>query len=208
MKAILTVAVAVAALVAAGRTAAALEPSVYDPDHTGCVGSSYANGVLHLAKTCATATNAAAQADITGLAGQGFSSATFTLASTTQCQGGSPRFNVVTSDGTFFLGCNNVAPSGSTYLFTAQTLAAAGQQVPTPTGTIRSVQIVLDVQGSADLAQIAVNGVTQVPAPVGPASKNACKRGGWRSFDHPSFRNQGQCVSWFNHHAKVHHKHR
>jgi hypothetical protein len=207
MKAILTAAVAACALVVAGPAAATLVPSVYDPDHTGCVDSSYAHGVLHLAKNCATSTNAAAQADVTGLTAQSFSSATFTLASTAQCQGGSPRFNVVTTTGTYFLGCNNVAPSGSTYTFTAETLAAAGQQVPMPTGTIRSVQIVLDVQGSADLAQIAVNGVSQVPAPVVPTSKDACKHGGWRSFDHPSFRNQGQCVSWFNHHAKAHHKH-
>lgn len=31
----------------------------------------------------------------------------------------------------------------------------------------------------------------------GPSSKDACKRGGWRNFG-PSFRNQGDCVSWLN----------
>lgn len=32
---------------------------------------------------------------------------------------------------------------------------------------------------------------------AGPAS---CKHGGWRQFKNPSFKNQGQCVSYFNHH--------
>jgi hypothetical protein len=197
MKTILALAVA-AALVAAAHASAALVPSTYDPGNTGCASSSYANGVLHVAKTCATTTNAAAQADVTGLAGQSFSSATFTLASAAQCQGGSPRFNVVTDTGTYFLGCNNVVPATNadgtaTYTFTAQTLAAAGQQVPTPTGTIRSVQIVLDVQGSADLTKIAVDGVAQTVAPRG---KNACKKGGWKAL---GYRNQGQCVSHYAH---------
>lgn len=33
-----------------------------------------------------------------------------------------------------------------------------------------------------------------------PADKNACMDGGWQSFNSPSFANQGQCVSWANHH--------
>jgi hypothetical protein len=202
MKSILGAAAAALTLVLAGSAAAALAPSVYDPGHTGCATSTYANGTLHLAKTCSTATNAAAQADVSGLAGQAFSSATFTLASTAQCQGGSPRFNVVTTTGTYFLGCNNVVPSGATYTFTPETLAAAGQQVPTPAGTIQSIQIVLDVQGSADLTRIAVNGVSQVPAAIG---KNACKKGGWKAL---GYRNQGQCVSAAVHAAKAGRKHR
>jgi hypothetical protein len=208
MKTLLTAALATLSLVLAGSAAAALVPSVYDPAHTGCATSTYAHGTLHLAKNCATTTNAAAQADVTGLTGQAFTSASFTLANAGQCQGGSPRFNVETSTGTFFLGCNNVVPTTNpdgtvTYTFTAATLAAAGQQVPTPTGTIRSVQIVLDVQGSADLTKIAVNGVTQVPA-TAKKDKDSCKHGGWKTKHDPSFRNQGQCVSW---HAHRGHKH-
>jgi hypothetical protein len=202
VKQILSAAVAALTLVLVGPAAAALAPSVYDPGHTGCATASWSDGALHLAKTCSTATNAAAQADVTGLAGQAFSSATFTLASTAQCQGGSPRFNVVTTTGTYFLGCNNVVPSGSTYTFTPETLAAAGQQVPTPTGTIQSVQIVLDVQGSADLTRIAVNGVGQAPAATG---KSACKKGGWKAL---GYRNQGQCVSAAVHASKAGRKHR
>ena len=86
--------------------------------------------------------NAAAGADITGAEGQTFTSGSFTLASASQCQGGSPRFVIVTSTGLFPLGCNNVdadreQEGTATYVFTAETLAAAGQQVATPTGTIR-----------------------------------------------------------------------
>lgn len=36
--------------------------------------------------------------------------------------------------------------------------------------------------------------VTPPPTP-GPSDKEACKKGGWKSFTNPSFKNQGQCVS-------------
>jgi hypothetical protein len=160
--------VAVCTLIYVGVAGAALKPSVYDPGHTNCVTSTFAHGVLHLAKNCATTTNASAGAAITGASGETFDSASFTLASTSQCQGGSPRFNVVTTDGTFFLGCNNVMPTvnadgTATYTFTAATLAAAGQQVPLPTGTITSVEVLIDVQGTADLSNITFNGVKERP---------------------------------------------
>jgi hypothetical protein len=181
--------------------AAALVPGIYDPGSTGCVSSSFTNGVLHLEKNCPTATNAAAGADITGLEGQTFTSASFTLASASQCQGGSPRFDVVTTTDLFFLGCNNVTPTingngTATYTFTAATLAAAGNQVPFPTGTITAVDILIDVEGTADVSDITVNGVLQVPAPSGPTSKDQCKDGGWKTFTNPSFKNQGDCVSF------------
>src|SRR3954462_1942061 len=209
MKKTLIAAIAVCSFIFAASAAAALVPGVYDPGNTKCPTATYANGVLHLVKNCATATNAAAGADITGQEGQPFSSASFTLASTAQCQGGSPRFDVVTTTGTFFRGCNNVTPivnadGTATYTFTAATIAAGGNQVPVPTGTIQSVDVLVDVQGSADLTHITFNGVLQVPAvqPVGPpTSKNDCKHGGWKHFDNPHFKNQGQCVSYVAHHA-------
>jgi hypothetical protein len=210
MRRLIALVAVVAALSITGAGSAALVPGVFDPDHTGCPVATYANGVLHLAKNCATSTNAAAGADITGFTGATFTSASFTLASTAQCNGGSPRFDIVTTAGTFFLGCNNVTPTlngngSATYTFTAATIAAGGNQVPVPTGTIQSVDVLVDVQGSADLTAITFNGVTQVPAvqPVGPpTSKNACKHGGWKHFDHPHFKNQGQCVSYVAHHAQ------
>jgi hypothetical protein len=201
MKRLIFAAAVSAMLVFAATTAAALVPGVFDPGNTGCVTSRFSNGVLHLAKNCPTSTNAAAGADITGLEGQTFTSASFTLASASQCQGGSPRFDVVTTTGLFFLGCNNVTPTADgngtvTYTFTAGTIAAAGNQVPFPTGTIQSISILIDVQGTADISNITVNGVLQVPAPTTPTSKDQCKDGGWKSFTNPAFKNQGDCVSF------------
>jgi hypothetical protein len=199
MKRLLVVAAGVMTLALAGTAAAALVPGVFDPGNTGCVSSSFSNGVLHLEKNCPTATNAAAGADITGLEGQTFTSASFTLASATQCQGGSPRFDVVTTTGLFFLGCNNVTPTinadgTATYTFTPATLAAAGGQVPFPTGTIQAISILIDVQGTADVSDITVNGELQT---VSGQSKDVCKDGGWKTFTNPSFKNQGDCVSFF-----------
>jgi hypothetical protein len=200
LKRLLIAAIAAASLALAGTAAAALVPGVFDPGNTGCVVATYQNGVLHLEKNCPTATNAAAGADITGLEGQTFTSASFTLASASQCQGGSPRFNVETTTGFFFLGCNNVIPTTNadgtvTYTFTAATLAAAGNQVPFPTGTIESISILIDVEGTADINKIMVNGELQVPTTE--TAKNQCKDGGWEDFTSPAFKNQGDCVSYF-----------
>jgi len=141
---------------------------------------------------------------ITGLTGQTFTSATFTLASASQCQGGSPRFNIVTTTGTFFLGCNNVTPTTNgdgtvTYSFTAADLIWSGVPPAPVPGTITGVAILIDVQGTADITKIAVNGVTQVQVHVSGDRAKACKKGGWKSFTNPSFKNQGQCVSHLQH---------
>lgn len=212
MKKLVLAATAVAALMLAASAAAALEPWTFVGTGATCAPTStFSGGVLHLSKPCTTETNASAGATITGVSGQTFTSASFTLANTAQCQGGSPRFNVVTSAGTFFLGCNNVTPTvnadgTATYTFTAATIAAAGNQVPVPTGTISSVDVLIDVQGTADLSHITFNGQAEEPAPTGPASKAACKHGGWKNFTSPKFKNQGQCVSWYEHHV-AHHGH-
>ena len=195
MKRFIAIAAATCALVFAAAAAAALEPGVYDPGNTGCPTATYSNGVLHLEKNCPTSTNAAAGADITGLNGQTFQSASFTLASTSQCQGGSPRFNVVTTAGMFFLGCNNVVPNGTTYSFTA----ADGQPSPI-TGTITGISILIDVQGTADISNIRSTAATRSPSSARRRSKDQCKKGGWKNFNNPSFKNQGQCVSYVEHH--------
>ena len=192
MKRIIILLVAVCSLALAGTAAAALIPGTFDPGNTGCPVVKFGNGILHLEKNCPTSTNAAAGADITGLEGQTFESASFMLATAAQCQGGSPRFDVVTTDGLFFLGCNNVTPvinanGTATYTFTPATLGAG---LPFPTGTIQSISILIDVEGVADISNITVNGVRQLP------NKDACKNGGWKNFT-PAFKNQGECVSSF-----------
>ena len=212
MKKLILILTSAIALVLASTAAAALVPGVYDPGTTGCPTATYSGGVLHLAKNCTTTTNAAAYGDLTGLTGQAFTSASFTLANAAQCQGGSPRFNIVTTTGTFFLGCNNVTPTTNsngtvTYTFDAASIVAAGGQVPFPTGTITDAAVLIDVQGMADVSAITVNGTLEVPTPVvsgTPTSKSDCKHDGWKTFTNPSFKNQGQCVSYVNHHA--HHK--
>jgi hypothetical protein len=210
MKKLILILTSAIALVFASTAAAALVPTVYfqNAADAGCVSSTYSGGVLTLSKSCPTPTVASAFGDITGLTGQTFTSASFTLANAAQCQGGSPRFNIFTTTGTFFLGCNNVTPTTNsngtlTYTFDAASIAAA--VLPFPTGTITGAEVLLDVQGSAAVSAITVNGTLEVPAPVvsgTPTSKSDCKHGGWKSFTNPSFKNQGQCVSYVAHHTQ------
>src|SRR4029453_15204744 len=127
MKGFATLAAVAAALVLAVSASAALVPGVFDPGNTGCVKATFTKKTLHLEKNCPPATNAPGGPEITGVSGQTFQSASFTLANASQCQGGSPRFNVVTTTGLFFLGCNNVTPTTNadgtvTYTFTADTI--------------------------------------------------------------------------------------
>jgi len=207
MKKLLIAAIAaIASLTIVAGAAAALDPGVHDPGNTGCVKATVMkNKTLHLEKNCPTATDAAAGAEITGFSGQTFQSAEFTLKSATQCQGGSPRFIIVTSTGFFPLGCNNVTPiqnanGTATYVFTAATLAAAGQQVPTPTGTISFISVLIDVQGVADLTNIKFNGIAQkVVTDKGKGVASTCKNGAWKTFTSPTFKNQGQCVKYVVH---------
>ncbi len=206
MKKLLIAGVLATALVFTVSASAALVPGVYDPGNTGCVKATFIKKTktLHLEKNCPTATNASAGAEVTGVSGQTFQSASFTLASATQCQGGSPRFNVETTTGFFFLGCNTVTPTTNpdgtvTYTFTAATLAAAGQQVPTPTGAIESVSVLIDVQGTADLTKVTFNDKLQTLAPGKADFARPCQRGGWKSFSTPTFKNQGQCVKYLVH---------
>jgi hypothetical protein len=205
MRRLIVIAAAAAALVLAASASAALAPKIFDPGHTGCVSSVWSNGALHLAKNCATTVNASAGADITGVNGQTFSSASFTLANAAQCQGGSPRFNVYTTGGVWFAGCNTVTPTTNTggtatYTFTPANLvpAATGNTL----GTITAAEVVIDVQGTADVSNITFNGQAEVPK-AGETS-NPCKHDGWKSFTNPSFHNQGNCVSFSKHQAHGH----
>lgn len=211
MKKLLAAAAAVmTTLVFATAASAALDAGVYDPANTGCPKATYAKGVLHLEKNCATATDAAAGAEITGLAGQSFQSAEFTLATASQCQGGSPRFLVVTDTAPNFypLGCNNVTPTTNgngtvTYVFDATTVSPSSG-VTMPVGKITGVYLILDVQGSADVSKIRVNGVKQKPAHPGKADlAKPCKKDGWKNFTNPKFKNQGQCVKYMVHARKA-----
>ncbi len=208
MKKLILATTVAAALALAGTAAAALVPWTFVAPGAVCSPTStFSSGVLHLSKPCTTDTAASAGATITGLSGQTFTSASFTLASASQCQGGSPHFNIGTTGGLFFLGCNDVTPTinangTATYTFSPTDLVP---QLPGNTvGTITTVDVLIDVQGTADLSNITVNGQLQVPVAGSPTSKDQCKHGGWKSFTSPSFKNQGQCVSWVEHHVLNH----
>lgn len=60
--------------------------------------------------------------------------------------------------------------------------------MPFPTGTITALDVLIDVQGTADITNITVNGELQVPTPQ--AAKDQCKNGGWQNFTSPAFKNQ------------------
>jgi hypothetical protein len=57
----------------------------------------------------------------------------------------------------------------------------------------------------ATWAPFSVFGSTDLPFKTyvlqAPTSKQQCKKGGWRRFANPSFKNQGQCVTFVNHHG-------
>jgi hypothetical protein len=57
--------------------------------------------------------------------------------------------------------------------------------------------------GNADAVTVGVNGSDTTydfePDSGPPTSKDQCKKDGWKQFDSPPFKNQGQCVSFVNH---------
>jgi hypothetical protein len=190
-----------------------LEPFEYDPDDACDVTAQWQNGTIVLAKNCPTATNAAAGIDIISeLEGGSISALTelnFEYQSGGHCGAGAPRFNVVVDGTTYFLGCTAGTHTdlGNGWVrveFTAADFAAAG--IPT-TGTLDDLMIIFDegtdtptggtigTAGTVTLDNISVNGEV-VGDSAKPTSKDDCKNGGWMDFQDPSFKNQGQCVSY------------
>jgi hypothetical protein len=83
----------------------------------------------------------------------------------------------------------------ATYNFTPATLTSSGQAAFA--GTLTSASVLIDVQGSADVSNITLNGVTQVPTT--PATKRDCKHGSWRNFTSPAFASKHECTAFFKH---------
>ena len=55
--------------------------------------------------------------------------------------------------------------------------------------------------GNVDALKIGVSGNdTTYNFEAAPTDKDQCKDGGWQNFTAPSFKNQGQCVSYTNGH--------
>lgn len=58
---------------------------------------------------------------------------------------------------------------------------------------------ILVSDGSLSDSQSVTVNVTEVPNQPTVPTKDICKNGGWKNFTNPSFKNQGQCVSYSNH---------
>lgn len=173
-----------------------LTPWIYDPGNTGeAVATLTSNGV-HLEKNGPTSDNVSAGVTINGVSSLSTTGMTLSYQVQGYCGAGAPRFNVNLSNGqTIFLACIYGNDGSGNVSFTAgQTYGG----VLFPEGqTVQSIDIVQDEQGQTTLSNITVNG-TPVTVTT-QALKDQCKNGGWMSMTNPTFKNQGQCVSYFEH---------
>ena len=214
---------------ALGGTAAAAAPSTFavtpwtfDPDGlcpgitsewTGSTGNP--SPALHLTKPCLTAVNASSEASLKGVSGITLTELNFDYRSDGHCGAGAPRFNVQASDGFHFIGgCANgtVTDLGNNWKHVTFDPTNPAQAFPAmaPDATVTSIDIVFDegtdsaggTAGSVYLDNISVNNMV-VGSPHRAKSFDDCKNNGWKLLQNDndkSFKNQGQCVSWFNHH--------
>jgi hypothetical protein len=147
-----------------------VKPINFDPGHTGTAATQWVkflgladpgeidteNWGLVLSKNTATATNSAAfaQVQLTCCAGNinltGLTELGFDIRNGGHCGAGSPRFNVVTSDGvTHFLGCSagtatgTPAPGWTRLRFDPNSSQAFPSPV-SPTALVRNIYIVAD----------------------------------------------------------------
>ncbi len=85
---------------------------------------------------------------------------------------------------------------------TVSAVAADGSFTYTPaagfSGTDSFGIAASDGTGTSATATFTVT-VNRVPAGP-PTSKDQCKNGGWKTFDNPTFKNQGECVSYVQTH--------
>jgi hypothetical protein len=211
---------AVAALVLFGAAGSAfaqasfqLQPVEFDPDNLCDITAEWQNGTIVLAKNCTTLTNASADVEIISPLESGDISAltelNFDSMNGGHCGAGAPRFNVTVDGATYFLGCTGGVHTdlgnGWTHVeFGPAEFAAAG--IPT-TGTLEDLVIIFDegtdtptsdtigTPGTVTIDNISVNGEV-VGDSSKPTSQDDCKNGGWKNFQDPSFKNQGQCVSY------------
>jgi hypothetical protein len=162
---------------------------------------------LFLAKNVATTDCSSAGATVNGVSGITLTELNFDVKG--YCGAGAPRFNVVTSDGaTHFFGCasGTQTPTGNgfTHVVFSPTNPAQAFPVIAPGTTVRSIELILDEQGQAFIDNVSINDQI-IGGPSTPANANDCKKGGYRTLQDANgqtFRNQGQCVSYFNHLAK------
>jgi hypothetical protein len=79
----------------------------------------------------------------------------------------------------------------------ATSIAAAISAQTTPTPTSGIPQPTVSPTAGVGTTTTVTPMVTVTPAPGGaPTSADQCRNGGWRNFTNPSFKNQGDCVSY------------
>ena len=164
---------------------------------------------LHLTKPCPTATNASSGASVNGVNGITLTELNFDYRNDGHCGAGAPRYNVVTSDDvTHFFGCasaTKTATTDSNWTNASWDPTNPAQAFPVITAgeTVKSIDIVFDEgtdqgNGFAYLDNFSINSQI-IGAPSTPATKDACKNGGWQNLQDASgkpFKNQGDCVSY------------
>lgn len=124
------------------------------------------------------------------------------------CGAGAPRFNVETSNyGTIFLGCTYGDP-GHTGIATFTAGNTYGGVLFPADAVVTGLEIVQDETGTVTLSNIMVNGMTANYANI-PSSQDQCKKNGYQSatdLNGNHFKNQGQCVSYFEHQNHMMHQ--
>jgi hypothetical protein len=158
---------------------------------------------LRLEKNVATTDCSSAGATVNGVNGITLTELNFDYKG--YCGAGAPRFNVVTSDNvTHFFGCasGTASPTGNgfTHVVFDPTNPTQAFPVIAPGTTVSSIDIVQDETGQVNLDNISINNQV-IGGPNTPASKDACKNGGWMNLQRAngsSFKNQGDCIQYVN----------
>jgi YVTN family beta-propeller protein len=83
-----------------------------------------------------------------------------------------------------------ITPDGA-FVYVPQPLANVVSVIDTATNTV-----VATIPVGISPQDVAIVGP---PAPSGPTSVDQCKNGGWMTFTNPTFKNQGDCVSYVHH---------
>ena len=187
----------VAGVAVAGDGKLLAQPSTYDPLHTGGVVAHWqakvglpdagqSNHGLILQKNVSTETVASAGANLKFVQGETAEQFGYDIKNDSPCTGGSPRFNVLASDGFHFVGgCSNdnersPVPGHPDWTRVRFEADDPGESFPVfaPGATIISAELIVDEQGQYTLDNVFVNGDTagQPGANTRPASRRARHR--------------------------------
>ncbi|MFS8159221.1 MAG: hypothetical protein ACMG6E_03235, partial [Candidatus Roizmanbacteria bacterium] len=96
-------------------------------------------------------------------------------------------------------GHSDVATVGQSNLL-SQTFSFTGDMSALTPGSYCFVYNPVEDSGESDIRLTSTFTVEAPVIQVGPpTNKDECKKDGWKTFNNPTFKNQGQCVSYTNH---------